>query len=199
MQLTTFGFLRCFASRAFAAVTVDPVGRVTSRRDDSHAPSSEPSLTVSLKLKASERQEHITLIYICACYDAGLMRIGRWGNVLVEMGNVAISARLGQIGMLRSSFVPLQKTMPMKAEWKPGVLREMAVVCQFLFQLHDSRGDSEGEGRGGGGLMAASAHREHRVQMCGSVTQFGFCGEMLPSLRSPSYPTLAFVAVAILA
>lgn len=76
MQLTTFDFQRCFPSRACAAVTLDPVGRVRSMLTKRNDAREREILTLSLlnhlwpsrsKLKACERQEHNTWIYISTC------------------------------------------------------------------------------------------------------------------------------------
>lgn len=111
------------------------------------------------------------LVHVC---DAGLMRMNTCGNVPMKWQTSPLSQNWDKSGGCAVCWYRCKLWISTDEVWVEarGAEGEMRVVFfPFLFQLHDSRGDSEGGKEG----------REHRVQMCGSVvSQFGFCGETTP-------------------
>lgn len=168
-------------------VDVDQEKRCPRERA-SHALSSEPSLTVSLKLKACERQEHNTWIYISTCYDAGLMRINACGNVPIKWQTSPLFEKLGQIGRLRSLLVPLQTVN--KRRWRLSGSQGRRGRDESCFSVSVSttwltwrfwrgkRRQSPSE--------SIACRRAGRLHL-----SLVFAARRLPSLRSPSYLTLA--------
>lgn len=198
MQLTTFDFQRCFPSRACAAVTLDPVGRVRSMLTKRNDAREREILTLSLlnhlwpsrsKLKACERQEHNTWIYISTCLRCRTDEKECMWECSHKMTNVSAFAKSGQIGRLRSLLVPLRTVN--KHRWSVSGsqgCRGRDESCFFSVSVSTTWltwrwGEKKAES-----IACRCAGRLYLSLV--------FAARRLPSHRSPSYLTLCSVAAA---